>query len=268
MQKIPYFPRFLSVLFLLLFAASCGTAHKTVFEGEPKSDAEADYRAAVKTLESGSYEDSVKAFHAIKLKYPYATRWATLCDLRIADAYRESGDYAQAAVSYQAFIRTYPAHSEVAYASYQAANCYYELMPSDIFILPDPWQRDRKSTSQAETALASFIKRYPNDENTPKAKEQYAETRRRLANHELYVAEYNFKNKAYAGAVNRLTDLIKTFPDAAIVPKAHILLAHSYLKLKDPAQAKIILTRLADKYPESEYANDARAWIARNPEVD
>ena len=240
---------------------------KTEFTGTPKSDAEADYREAVKTLEGGSFEDAIKAFHAIKLKYPYATRWATLCDLRIADAYRYSGEYSQAAVSYQTFIRTYPAHADISYATYQVANCYYEMMPSDNFILPDPWQRDKKSTTQAQVAFKSYLKQYPNDENVPKAKEQYAEVIRRLANHELYVAEYNFKHDAYQGSINRLTGLIASYPDADITPKAHILLAHSYLKNKDPISAKKTLNQLIEKYPDSSYVQDAKDWIAANPNV-
>lgn len=268
MQKFRRLGRVFLAICLAVCFASCGASRKTIFEGEPKSEAEAAYRDAVRTLESGSYDESVKEFHAIKLKFPYATRWITLCDLRIGDAYRDAGDYAQAAVTYQAFIRTYPSHSDIAYASYQAANCYYELMPSDVFILPDPWQRDRKSTAQAETALAAFLRRFPNDENAPTAKLQLDEVRRRLANHELYVAEYNFKNEAYSGAVNRLLDLVKTYPDAEIAPKAHILLAHSYLKLKDPVQAKKILLQLVEKYPSSSYASDAKAWIAKNSDVD
>lgn len=259
--------RIIFVLLSVLCLSGCGTSYKTVFEGAPKSDAEAAYRAAVKTLESGSYEDSVKAFHEIKLKYPYATRWATLCDLRIADAYRESGDYAQAAVAYQSFTRTYPAHVDIAYATYQAANCYYELMPSDIFILPDPWQRDRKSTAQAETALQVFLSRYPNDDNAPKAREQLDEVRMRLANHELYVAEYNFKNEAYQGSVNRLQGMIKAYPESKEIPKAHILLAHSFLMLNDPVSAKKVLTDLIGKYPGTSEAADAQNWIARNANV-
>lgn len=257
-------------ILILLFAiiiSGCGTSHKTVFEGEPNSEAEAVYRDAVKTLESGSYEDSIKSFHALKLHYPYATRWAQLSDLRIADAYRESGEYAQAAVAYQNFLRTYPAHPEVPYATYQAANCYYEMMPSDIFILPDPWQRDRKSTAQAETAFKVYLRRFPDDENVPKAKEQFAEVRRRLANHELYVAEYNFKAKAYKGTVRRLTGLFESYPEAEIIPKAHILLAHAYLELKDPVSAKKVLTQLIEKYPDNAYAADAKSWISANPQV-
>lgn len=259
--------RILIFLLFLLILPGCATTKKTVFEGEPKSEAEMAYRAAVRTLENGANEDAIKEFHAIKLKYPYATRWATLCDLRIADAYRASSEYSQAAVSYQTFIRTYPAHPEIPYAMYSAADCYYEMMPSDMFLLPDPWQRDRKSTAQAETALSIFIKRYPDDENTPKAKEQYAEVRRRLSNHELYVAEYDFKHKAYRGAVNRLEGLIKSYPESAVVPKAHILLAHSYIELKDPVSAKRTLEKLIETYPDDEYSSDARAWISRNPDV-
>ncbi len=257
----------LILLSIVLFLTGCGTTQKTVFHGEPKSDAERDYRQAVAILEGGSNEDAIKAFNALKLKYPYATRWSTLADLRIADAYRNTSDYATAAVSYQDFMRTYPAHSEVPYAAYQAANCYYELMPSDIFILPDPWQRDRKTTVQAETALASFIQKFPNDENIPKAKEQYLETRRRLANHEVYVAEFYFKRKAYKGVIARLEGVIKKYPDVEVVESAHILLAHSYLELKDPVSAKRVLNKLIADYPQSKWSVDASAWISAHPEV-
>ena len=261
--------RFLYILFsaLVLLMVSCGTTQKTVFQGEPNSEAEAAYRNAVRLMESGSYDDSVRAFHSIKLKYPYATRWATLCDLRIADAFRYNGEYAQAASGYQAFIRTYPAHPDIAYATYQAANCYYEMMPSNFFILPNPWQRDRTTTHQADSAFEAYLRRFPNDENVPRAREQHAEVLRRLSEHELYVAEYDFKHEAYKGSVNRLTDLIATYPNQAVTPRAHILLAHSYLKLNDPVSAKKTLNHLIQTYPDSEYITEARRWIDANPEV-
>lgn len=257
----------LLILLSLVFITGCSTSQRTVFEGDPKSEAERDYRAAVETLEGGATEDAIKLFNAIKLNYPYATRWSTLADLRIADAYRNSGDHATAAVSYQEFLRTYPAHAEVPYAAYQAANCYYELMPANYFFLPDPWQRDRKSTQQAQTALATFIAKYPDDVNIPKAKEQYREVRRRLANHEVDVAEFYFKKEAYNGVVARLEQAIKTFPDTDVIPSAHILLAHSYLMLKDPINAKRVLNDLVANYPNSDSAKDASAWIAAHPEV-
>ncbi len=255
------------VLFVFLLISGCGTSQKTVFEGQPKSDAERDYRAAVKTLESGSSEDAIKAFNVLKLAYPYATRWTTLADLRIADAYRNTGDYATAAVSYQDFIRTYPTHSEVAYAAYEAANCYYELMPADYFFLPDPWQRDRKTTQQAERALNNFIRKFPEHEKTPVAQEQYREVRKRLANHEIDVAEFYFKQKAYQGVVARLEKAIQDYPDVEVIESAHILLAHSYLELKDPVSAKRILKQLLSNYPQSTWAKDAQSWINKHTEV-
>ena len=70
MQKFWRLRRIIMAICLALCFTSCGASHKTVFEGEPKSEAEAAYRAAVKTLESGSYEDYINAFQAIKLKLP------------------------------------------------------------------------------------------------------------------------------------------------------------------------------------------------------
>ncbi len=261
------FKTFLLSLLLMITVCGCSSMPKTVFVGEPNSEAELEYREAVRRLEGGANEDAIRAFNNIKLNFPYATRWTTLADLRIADAYRNAGDYATAAVSYNEFVRTYPAHADVPYAAYEAANCYYELMPADYFFLPDPWQRDRTSTKQAQTALSAFIARYPEDKNIDKAKEQYKEVRRRLANHEIDVAEFYFKRESYNGVAARLEQAIKTYPDTEVMPSAHILLAHSYLKLKDPVSAKRVLNQLVTNYPDSDSARDAAAWIAAHPEV-
>ena len=256
-----------AILLLAFVLLGCGTTQKTVFEGPPNSDAEAAYRAAVKTLEGGSNDEAIRAFSALKLQFPYATRWSTLAELRIADAHRNSGDCATAAVSYQDFVRTFPAHAEVPYATYQAANCYYQLMPSNIFFLPQPWQRDRRTTQQAEAALRAFIRKFPNDVNIDAARTQYREVRRRLSNHELYVAEFYFKRKAYEGSARRLADLIQAYPDSDAAPQAHILLAHSRLKLNQPVEAKRVLIALTQAHPDSPFARDAQRWIDRNPNV-
>ncbi|MFA5624621.1 MAG: outer membrane protein assembly factor BamD [Bradymonadales bacterium] len=254
-------------LLCLLLLASCSSTQRTVFEGQPKSEAEAAYREAVGILESGSYEDAIRKFSDLKLKYPYATRWSTMSDLRIADAHRESGEYSVAAVSYQDFVRTYPTHSEVPYAMFQAANCYYEQMPSNLFFLPDPWQRERKSTKQAETAYKVFLNRHPDDKNAEEAQKKLDEVQRRLANYELYVAEYNFKHKSYEGTILRTQSIEKLYPQSSLVPRALTLQAHAFLKLKDPIRAKRDLQRVASDYKDSDYAKEARAWLARNSQV-
>lgn len=255
------------MLVCILSVVSCSSSQRTVFEGAAKSEAEAAYRDAVGELESGSYEEAIKQFGELKLKFPYATRWSTMADLKIADAYRESGEYSVAAVSYQDFVRTYPTHAEVPYALYQVANCYYEQMPSDLFFLPDPWQRERKSTQQAEVGFKVFLSRYPEDKNVPDAQEKLKEVQYRLANYELYVAEYNFKHESYEGVILRTQNLSKLYPESELIPQALVLQAHAFLKLNDPVRAKRDLQRVVAEYKDSEYAQEAQGWLSRNAAV-
>ena len=244
----------------LLFSA-CASGPVTQWDGPPASEAEADYREALERFEKGQYIEATKRFNRLRLEHPFSSRWTTLAELRLADTYLEQGRYAVAAVAYQEFIKSHPTHEDAPFAMLQIGRCHYEEMPSDFFIMPDPWQRELHTARQADAALSRFLKRYPEHEKTEEAQEMLAEVRDRLARHELYVAEFNFERESWIGAANRLQTLLKSYPDSPVAPQGTFLLAHVYLKQDDGAAAAGTLVWLVERYPESDYAEDARGWL-------
>lgn len=254
-------------LFLILFLmfTACGPSIEvTVWEGPPTSEAESAYRDALDTMEAGHFIESTRLFNQLRLKYPYSSKWTTLAELRLADSLFYQRRYTTAAESYRQFVKAHPTHVELPYAYYQVALCYYEQMPSDFFILPDPWQRDLGSTQQAEAALVRFINKYRDSKHVDDAREKLIEVRQRLAGHELYVAEFHLEREHAHGAMNRLLELVERYPDTDVHDDGLFLLAHSFLLQNDVEHGAAALARLLVDHPESEYAEDARDWLTEN----
>lgn len=258
----------LLVLLATLAAASltaCGTGTQTVWTEPPSSDAEAAYRDALEAMESGQYIEAAKRFNALRVKYPFSSRWTNLAELRLADIYLSQARYGAAAEAYSEFVKAHPTHEDVPYALFKIGEAYYEQMPSDFFILPDPWQRELNSAIQADAALARFLKRYPESQYTEEARAMHLEVRSRLALHELYAAEFYLERDAVLGARNRLLVLLRSYPDATdIADDALFLLARCYILDKDPVAAAGALTRLLESFPTSEWSEDATAWLDRH----
>lgn len=257
----------LCVLCALLMACGSGR-YKTQWDGPPKSEAEAAYREGVEMTDSGQYIDATQKFNYVRLKFPYSSRWTTLSELRLADLSFEQSRYLQAAELYAQFVKAHPTHEEVPYALLRAGDCFYEQMPSDIFLLPDPWQRDLNSTRQAADAYQRFLLKYPDHEFSGKARERILEVRERLARHELFVAEFYMKREQPIGALNRLLVLVERYPDVPSMDKGLFLLAHSYIIIGDIEAAARALQRLAQDLPNSPLTPDARDWLAQSGLTD
>jgi outer membrane protein assembly factor BamD len=263
---------------LLLYAATlcaaatlsaCGTGrYKVEWDGPPKSEAEAAYRQGVEMMASGQYIDATQRFNYVRLKFPYSSRWTTLAELRLADLAFEQSRFLQAAELYAQFVKGHPSHEDVPYALLRAGDCFYEQMPGDLFILPDPWQRDLASTRQAEDAYRRFIIRYPDGDLTDKARARLLEVRERLARSELYIAEFYLKRDQPIGALNRLLTMAERYPSTPSLDRGLFLLAHSYILLKDPQAAASALLRLLQDYPTSALSPDAQRWLAQHNLTD
>lgn len=246
-------------------AAGCVGGPQTVWTEPPASEAEAAYREALEAMESGQYIEAAKRFNALRVKYPFSSRWTNLAELRLADIYLSQARYGAAAEAYSEFVKAHPTHEDVPYALYKIGAAYYAQMPSDFFVLPDPWQRELNSALQADAALARFLKRYPESQHAAEAAVMHEEVRNRLARHELYAAEFYLERDAVVGASNRLLFLVQNYPDAPeVTDDALFLLARTYILQNDPVAAAGALTRLLESFPQSEWTADATVWLERH----
>src|SRR5262249_40118318 len=155
-----------------------------------------------------NFNEAQKYFDYVKSKYPYLEA-ATTAELRLGDVDFEREKYAEARDRYLNFIKLHPTHSKVDYAAYRAALTHYKDMPSEFCWLPPSSEKDQAEVRQAATAMADFIRTYPSSEYVGQAQKSYDEVKRRLAEHELYVADFYKKREKWGAVVGRLNVLEK-----------------------------------------------------------
>ena len=118
--------KFITLLFLvfsLMFIVNCGS--RSVPKG--LNDQEL-YEMAVEMINEDSggfpwifkgkdWETILKILKEVQLRYTYSP-YATLAELRTADVFFDRGEYEQAAIEYEEFLKAHPAHPDAAYATY------------------------------------------------------------------------------------------------------------------------------------------------------
>jgi outer membrane protein assembly factor BamD len=197
-----------SLLLLMALMLLGGCSGKSV----EKADPALLYKDAEEDIDSDHYQVAIEKLRAIKNKFPYS-KYALDAQLRIADVLYLQEMYTEAASAYESFADLHPKHERVAYAMYRAAKSYYNDIPS-------PLSRDLTPAQRAEESYESFIRRFPNAPETPEARKDMAETRRVLAEKELYIGDFYFKRDFYVSAKPRYEKLIALFPETEAAKKA------------------------------------------------
>jgi len=250
---------------LLLLSLAALAAGCTTFAGTSTatptfaSDATNNMRLGNEALADHQYGMAEKYFEYVKTKYPFidVSREA---EIRLADVSFEHELWTEARDRYTAFVKLHPSYFRVDYCAYRAALTYYRDMPSSFFILPPSPEREQTQVHGAWDLLSAFIKTYPNSVYVPEAKKHAEEARQRLAQHEMYVADFYEKRGHLAGAVGRLETLVTKYPgqdEATILFRLYGL----YIKLSDPVHARGALERIVTRLPGTPAAQRAQAML-------
>ena len=259
-------------LALLVALATCGGALSAgCVAGGPQAkkaptyadQAQAAYAEAEEAFEAGEYLEAIRRYNIIRTKFPYS-QLAPMSDLRIADAYVEQEKYATAIEQYRTFIKLYADHPQLTYANWRIALCFYKQMPEDWFLIPPGYERDLARARDAQRELGYFLDRFPQSQFSQEARQKLLLTRRRMADHELYVAVFYLKRDNPRAAAMRLTYLLKNFSGLGLDAQALFLLARAYLELKDVDKALVALRDLIAVHPQTEQATKARDYLRRH----
>lgn len=225
--------------------------------------AEEAYALAERAFQRKDYEGARLRFMRVAQEYPYS-QYAALSEFRVADTYFVEKSYLRAIDGYRRFARSRPSHERVPEAQFRIAESYFEQMPGSSILLPPPHERDLSETENAFRAMTLFVEAYPDTPFVGDAEAMLVEARERLANHELYVAEFYIARDNPQGAAQRAEFLLATYPEAEGVPDALFLYARAMVELADTDEAVVTLERLIADFPESERAAAAQEWLARH----
>ena len=253
------------ILILGVFAAlvsGCAAA-SALGRGAAKTPEEA-YQRAVDDLADGLYPEAISGFADVKTKFPYS-KLAALADLRTADTYYEQGKFLEAIDAYRQFMKLHPNHAEAPYAMWRIAESYREQIPEDWWFLPPASEKDQGNTRLAISAYRDMIDRYPTSEHAQKSRDKLAECRKKLAEHELYVAHFYWKRGKYPASAARAEGLVREYGGLGLDPEALLLAARARKLAGQLAEARADAEKLVTQFPQASEAAGAKDLLAELP---
>ncbi|NMO19026.1 outer membrane protein assembly factor BamD [Pyxidicoccus fallax] len=230
--------------------------------GEPDyaSLADENLRLGTEALENKDFLRAQKYFDYVRTKFPYQEA-AREAELKLADLEFAREAFQEARDAYQNFIKLHPTHPKVDYAAYRSALTHVEDYPSEFFALPPSEEKDQGEIKAALVAMEEFQRQYPQSEYAPEAKAHANDARKRLAEHELYVAAFYKRRERWKAVAQRLESMLRRYPGTEYEEQALFDLHTAYVRLNDPKKAEETLRQVLKRLPGTPAAERAQRLL-------
>jgi outer membrane protein assembly factor BamD len=217
----------LAIAALLLAAGGCSNKTR-----EAVGNADKLYELAKKAADNGNYRDAITYYEQLEARFPFSNP-ARQAQLDLMQAYYMNREPESAIDQADQFIRENPAHPRVDYAYYIKGLVQFERNPNFLerWFNADLSERPPIDARKSFQAFQTLIQRFPNSEYVDDARQRMIFLRNRLANYEVYVANYYLERGAYVGAINRSKYAIENYDGAPQIRRALQIMAESYRRL-------------------------------------
>jgi outer membrane protein assembly factor BamD len=243
----PWTWRLSCLLVVVALAGGCAGS------GAARRSADEWYELGQRELARGKYTRAEEAFGKFLEQHPQDRRRPEAL-MGLADAMYADKRYEEAKFQYRRFLELYPANPDAAKVQFHSAMCSFHRMKTI--------DRDQSTTQEALQEFQRLVQSYPRSPFTEEAQEKLATCRERLAAYELYVGRYYYGQDAYPAAISRFEGLLKVYPEVSFADEVLSLLGQSYERSDNPQEAATVFDELVTRFPQSRYANHARARLA------
>jgi outer membrane protein assembly factor BamD len=244
----------------LLLCSGCASLSGEAGTPSYSSQAESNLRLGNEALEDKDYLRAEQYFEFVRTKFPYLEA-SKEAELRLADTDFAQDRFPEAREKYQSFVKLHPTHPRVDYAAYQAALTHVKEMPSSFFLLPPSEEKDQTDIQSALRSMTDFLRQYPNSELAKDAKVHADDAKRRMAEHELYVAAFYRKRERWKAVAQRLEGMLTRYPGTKYEEEALFSLHEAYVKLKDTERAQQTLRKVIQRLPNTPAADRAQRML-------
>ena len=176
--------------------------------------------------------------------------------LGIGDTYlgEGSGEALVLAINeFREFLSFYPTNRRADYAQFKLGMAHFRQMRAP--------QRDQTETRETVKELETFVERYPNSSLMPDAQAKLREARDRLDQADYLVGFFYYRQRWYAGAIDRFRSVLKQDPEYTGRDAVYFYLAESYVKVDRKAEALPYYERLLEEFQQSEYLKEAQKRV-------
>ncbi|MBI2553805.1 MAG: outer membrane protein assembly factor BamD [Candidatus Rokubacteria bacterium] len=194
------------------------------------------------------YEEARTNFRRIVERHPESS-YAPRARFLMGEAYYREAEFDKATKEFEAFMSFYPRHMIADLVQYRLAMSYYDQMK--------PVEQDQGLTQKAVEQFKRLVKEYPESRYAPDALAKIDVCRGRLAQKELWVANYYWNQGNLIGVRQRLEAILKDYPRTLVVPETLFLLAEVNAREGLVEEAAKTFRRLAEEYPYTEWGRRA-----------
>jgi outer membrane protein assembly factor BamD len=221
--------------------------------GAPRRSADEWFELGQRELARRKYSRAEEAFSKFLEQHPQDRRRPEAL-MGLADAMYGDKRYEEAKFQYRRFLELFPASPEAAKAQFNSAMCSFQRMKTI--------DRDQSTTQEAVQEFQRLIQFYPRSPYVDEATAKLAESREQLAAYELYVGRFYYRQGAYPAAIGRFQGLLKVYPEVSFADEVFFLLGNAYERNDNSQDAASVFDELVKRYPQSRYANRAKARLA------
>jgi outer membrane protein assembly factor BamD len=212
----------------LTAVVGCHRKNNIVDTGGPGMMYERGYNA----MSASNYAGAIQYYKGLESRYPFSPE-ARQAGLDLIYLYYRSQQPEQAVDAAQQFEKENPTHDRIDYCLYMRGRIYFEKEPNILEKLfkVDMSMRPPKDTLKSFATFQELIRRFPNSEYVPDARQRMTFLRNRLAAYENHVARYYMKRGAYVAAINRAKYALEHYPEAPELEASLQILVASYEQL-------------------------------------
>ena len=203
-------------------------------------------------LEKRHWIEAREYFRRLVDTYP-GSQYRRNAKLGVGDAYigeNRSDSFILAANEFREFLTFFPVDPRADYAQYRLA-----VAQSKQVLGP---QRDQTATHEALREIETFLRNYPSSQYMPEGVKLERELRDRLSESEHRVGVFYFRYRNYAGAIQRLSGVLKSDPAYSRRDAVYFFLAESYFKVGKLTDALTHYDKLIAEFAVSEHLDDAK----------
>ncbi len=199
----------LLALILSILLTGCGIIDY-YFLAPPEDTAQELFQNAKASLQEKDYPAAIDSLVKLGDRYPFSP-YAVQGRIMLGDAYFLNKQYREAVDTYDEFLSLHPRHAQVPYVLFQLGVSKYHVQPA--IDLP------QDQVAEAIEHFQRIITSYPESGYVEQARDYIGKCRRRLAEHELYIANFYWESARYKAAWLRYDAIVRDYGDIPEVLK-------------------------------------------------
>jgi outer membrane protein assembly factor BamD len=222
---------------------SCSSTTEIVVQGAGET-----FRHGMEFFEDKDYVKAREQFDIVVKQYP-ASAYADSAQFYLAETYYEQGEYVTAAFEFGNVYTNYPSSKLAPEARFKIAECYAAQAPRI--------QLDQEGTKKAIDAFQTFIDYYPNSPLVPKAEDEIAELRNKLATKDYEIAQLYVTMHDYKAAIVYYDIILEKYHDSKVADKAAIGKVKVLIERHKEDEARVALQKFYSMFPGSSLKSEA-----------